>query len=156
MSVKISDFYPQEVKLIQHPKDSLGEPIKDWENPYPALSNVWVRIVPPTFGTDRARREHMATVREDGDRYLSTIQHEIYLCFGGTDLEISVPRRDDDGRLLWDKEHKEVLFDEIAFDQNGNMSRGDFAKMIALVPTPVIDFWYIRTLEVAPHWATTF
>ena len=83
MPIQISEFYPKQVMLFPKPDDATEE----WEAAVPGMEEVWIRIIPPTWETDRLRQSYISKERDNqASSFLDLFHYELYLTYGGTKM----------------------------------------------------------------------
>jgi len=140
------DFTPKRVRLF---KDMEGYP-----------QDAWVCVVPPTWKTDKERSSRIAMCREMEAGAMELAAHEIWLSYGGASMSITVPKKDEDGKLQWTKDDDGnwlAATDTIEInDTEGELSEEEFFTLLDEVPAEVVSIWYNALMEVVPHWGMTF
>jgi len=152
MSVKISDYGPVVKPLFE--KDE-NDP--EWKCPVPGMEDVWVRIIPPSWGVDRDRQQFVNGWHTDTRLSLFDVaQMEISLCYGGTNMVALIPKRDDKGRMVFTEEEPGYESETVRFDAHGQLTIDEVTDRISKLPKEIVDAWHARTLEVAPNWNLKF
>lgn len=152
MSVKISEYAPKTLPLFERDEEN-----EDWECPVKGMEEVWVRAMPPSWGVDRDRQQFVNGWHED--RRLSVFdvaEFEIALCYGGTNMVVIVPKRDELGRMTFIEEDPGFEVETIRFDSQGQLSRDEVLTRLGKLPRIIVENWHTRVLEVAPGWSTKF
>ena len=152
--ISISKFMPQDVYLFGY-KDA--EKTEKNECPYPGMEEVTVRIVPATWKTDSEHDSMIAKARTMEQPGLYAIQQEIWMCFGGSNMSLLIQKQDENGRLLWADQgdgNFAPLTERLEFPPTMNYT--EFLVAIGKLPTPLVEQWWLRTLEVVPLWAERF
>ena len=141
------------VQLFKKPENL--EESEEWKAPIPGMEEVWVRLVPPTWDADRQRQSFINNERESAlYSFLDVFQLEIWLTYGGTNMVIVVPKRDENGKVIWKPENEFGCVTEIVkFDEGGKLTIEEFADRIGKLPAEIVDYWHTRVLEVAPQWS---
>jgi hypothetical protein len=136
--MKLRACFPEKVWLFRD---------LDGDSYYEGMKDAWVRVIPPNWETTKRRTEML----EAGipDEFALKLM-DIYLCYGGTNLEVDVAKRDKNGRVVWGEGG--VVIDYLTFDEAGQMSFQEFADTLAKIPSAVVDHWHARTLEIVPEW----
>ena len=149
MGVKLSSFMPETKQLL----------VDEDGDRYPEeLKAFWVRVFPPTWEANTKRQELLASLYSKGPFFndLKVAAMEIYLCFGGTNIDVEVPKRDEKGGYVWRKDTSELEpeLEEITFSDN--LDETEFLKRLGKLPSYVVELWHKRTLEVATQWSPSF
>ena len=156
MPIKISNFYPQQLMLFPKPEDA-GD---DWQAGIEGMEDVWIRVVPPTWETDRLRQSYINKERENStSSFLDLFHYELYLTYGGTNMVAEVPRRDEHNRIIWkDKDDMSLgpVTDIVQFEEHGNLTIDEFTSRLNKLPMQLVDYWHTRILEVALQWVPRF
>ena len=152
MSVKISNFEPVTMSLFK--KDESDE---DWECPIPGMEDVWVRIMPPSWGVERDRQQFVNTWHNRPElSNFDVYQMEIALCYMGTNMMVLLPKRDEQGRIVLSDKDPGYETETVKFDANGQLAREEILLRVSKLPRPIVDAWHERTLEVATEWGRKF
>jgi hypothetical protein len=156
VKVTVSEFQPVKAKLVIY--DENNEIVSD---------DLWVTLIPPTFREDRARGDVLRTAySSNGSVSLTNPRllqaEEIWLTFGGTNLEVELPRLDDDGQIIWKKNADDELEPEletISFPENGKegMTKETFMNALDRLPEYIVRAWHRLVItKVAGGWAFPF
>jgi hypothetical protein len=152
MSVKLTEYGPVTSQLFE-----VDENDEEWKCPVPGMEDVWVRIIPPSWGVDRDRQQFVNGWHSDPRLSVYDLaQYEIALCYGGTNMQIVAPKRDENGRMIFVEEEPGYETETIKFDVSGQMNIDDVVERISKLPDVIVRAWHDRTMEVADSWQTRF
>jgi hypothetical protein len=155
MPILISEFYPKDMMLFPKPEDA----DENWKAPIEGMEDVWIRVTPPTWESDRLRQAYINRERDNASSsFLDIFHYEIYLTFAGTNMVVEVPKVDEHNRVMW-KDGKASLgpiTEIVQFDEEGKLTIEEFTKRINKLPMQLVDWWHSRVLEVAPQWVPRF
>jgi hypothetical protein len=152
MAVKISEYEPRTLKLFERDEDD-----ESWECPIPGMEEVWVRVMPPSWGVDRDRQQFVnAWHNEPRLSVFDVAEYEIALCYGGTNMVVLVPKRDANGKMTFITEDPGYETEMIKFDAQGQLPREDILSRLSKLPRAIVQTWHERVMEVAPTWNTRF
>lgn len=158
IQVEVSEFQPVKEQLRLY--DSLG-------NVLPGSEDVWVRLVPPTFREDKARG-NLIRIRYEGASITSMANprvlqaEDIWLTFGGTNLEVLVPKLDENGEPVFKQNEDGIAYpvnETISFPQDGKKSiaREEFMRRLDQLPEFIVQAWHTLVITtVARDWAFPF
>jgi hypothetical protein len=154
MPVQISDFFPKMMPLFKKP-EGVSE---DWKAPVPGMEDVWVRVVPPTWEIDRRRQSYVKQQNSDErTSFLDIFHFEIFLTYGGTNMVVIVPRKDENGKLVYKPDSEYGCETEVVqFDEFGKLTIEEFSQRMNKLPMSIVDYWHSRVLEVALQWQPRF
>ena len=155
MPVPISDFFPKQLPLFKKPEGA-GD---DWKAPVPGMEDVWVRVIPPTWEVDRTRQSYVRQQTVDGasGSFLDIFHYEIFLTYGGTNMVVIVPKKDEHGQIIYKKDNEfGIETDIVQFDEFGKLTIEEFTSRINKLPMSIVDYWHSRVLEVALQWQPRF
>ena len=142
--IAISDFLPVHRRFSDDIEDE--------------LYHAWIRVIPPTWEVDMRRQEFIAESRiSDKPVGVSLVNYELWITYGGTNIAITVFKRDDTGKIEWTEDAEgewHPATEVITFSED--ITKDDFMATMLRVPTPIIEQWYNIVLEVVPAWAERF
>ena len=152
MSVKISEYAPRTLKLFER-----NENDEEWECPIQGMEDVWVRAMPPSWGVDRDRQQFVNSWHNEPRLSIFDVaEYEIALCYGGTNMVVIVPKRDENGRMTYTNDEVGYETETIRFDSQGQLSRDEILTRLGKLPRVIVEAWHSRVMEVAPTWNTKF
>jgi len=153
VSVKLSEYTPVTHPLFPRPENDEEE----YECPVPGMEDVWVRVVPPSWGVDRDRQQFVNGWHADQRLSVFDVaQYEIALCYGGSNMVVMTMKRDENGRYVFTDEEPGYEYETVKFDVRGQLSVEEVLARISKLPRAIVEAWHSRTLEVAPNWNTKF
>lgn len=158
IQVNVSEFQPVKEPLRLY--DGRGELLSGSED-------LWVRLVPPTFREDKIRG-NLIRIRYEGTSVTSMANprvlqaEEIWLTFGGANLEVAVPKLDENGEQVFKKNDDGIAYpatDTIAFPEDGKkgITREEFMNRLDSLPEFIVQAWHTLVITtVAKDWAFPF
>jgi len=156
VKVNMAAYLPQQKWLCRKQDDEGNE----LTCPVSGAEDVWVRVIPPSFETDRKRQSFIQTsYQQEGYTGFDLMLEEIYLTYGGTNMEVDIPVRNPDGTFQWDVDENDIYTvkaETVTFSQEGKETREEFYQKANAIPYDIIQLWFYRVMEVATHWADRF
>lgn len=157
MPIEISEFQPTKEPLVLFGPS--GQRIQTDQE-------YWIRLIPPTFREDRERSQYIklqytssGVTNNANNETLHAI--EIWLTFGGTNLEISVPITDENGDVVQVENDEGLIgpkMKTVKFPKTrSETTRQEFLGMLDMLPSYFVQSWRdIVISTVAPDWALPF
>lgn len=158
ITVQIAEFQPVKDRFLIY--DENGQLL-------PGSEDVWLTLIPPTFHEDRQRGDLLrfsygpsGTVSVTNPRMREA--KEIWLTFGGTNLEVELPRLDEQGNVMFKKTDDGItipIMETISFPEDGKASitEAEFMAKLDRLPDYIVTSWHNLVIQrVAKGWAFPF